>query len=232
LNCIATTSRNWSPPARRSWRGQGGGGSRERGQERVPGQHEPRDPYPDERHHRPDPPAEAGRPDAGAGRPAGKVDTAANHLLAIINDILDVSKIEAGKLVLEEADFSLTSIFDQVRSLIFEQARAKGLAVEVDAGEVPVWLRGDPTRLRQALFNYTSNAIKFTERGSVTLRARLLEDGSDGLLLRFEVADTGIGIPAEKIQPCSTPSSRPTPRPRASTAAPASAWSSRGAWRN
>jgi PAS domain S-box-containing protein len=129
-----------------------------------------------------------------------KVDTAANHLLAIINDILDVSKIEAGKLVLEEADFSLTSIFDQVRSLIFEQARAKGLAVEVDAGEVPVWLRGDPTRLRQALFNYTSNAIKFTERGSVTLRARLLEDGSDGLLLRFEVEDTGIGIPGEKIQ--------------------------------
>jgi two-component system sensor histidine kinase/response regulator len=128
-----------------------------------------------------------------------KVDTAANHLLAIINDILDVSKIEAGKLVLEEADFSLTSIFDQVRSLIFEQARAKGLAVEVDAGEVPAWLRGDATRLRQALFNYTSNAIKFTERGSVILRARLLEDGSGGLLLRFEVADTGIGIPAEKI---------------------------------
>jgi len=128
-----------------------------------------------------------------------KIEGAANHLLTIINDILDVSKVEAGKLVLEDTDFSLAAIFDQVRSLIAEPARAKGLAIEVDAGGVPVWLRGDPTRLRQALFNYTSNAIKFTERGSVTLRARLLADEDGRLLVRFEVRDTGIGVAADKL---------------------------------
>jgi two-component system sensor histidine kinase/response regulator len=129
----------------------------------------------------------------------GKIDTAANHLLAIINDILDVSKIEAGKLTLEQADFSLPAIFDQIRSLISVQARTRGLVIEIDANGVPPWLQGDPTRLRQALFNYTSNAIKFTEQGSVTLRARLLDDTSDSLLVRFEVTDTGIGIAADKI---------------------------------
>ena len=128
-----------------------------------------------------------------------KVDTAANHLLAIINDILDVSKIEAGKLVLEVTDFSLPAIFDQVQSLVTESARGKGLVVEVDAGAVPAWLRGDPTRLRQALFNYTSNAIKFTERGSVTVRARVVEEHDKELLIHFEVQDTGIGIDREKL---------------------------------
>jgi two-component system sensor histidine kinase/response regulator len=138
----------------------------------------------------------------------GKVDTAANHLLAIINDILDVSKIEAGKLTLEQADFSLPAIFEQIHSLIAEQAHTKGLAIEIDADGVPPWLRGDPTRLRQALFNYTSNAIKFTNQGAVTLRARLCpeedpplrqDDSANGVLVRFEVADTGIGIAADKI---------------------------------
>ncbi len=129
----------------------------------------------------------------------GKVDSAANHLLSIINDILDVSKIEAGKLVLEDTDFSLAAIFDQVRSLTAEQVRAKGLVIGVDAADAPPWLRGDPTRLRQALFNYLSNAIKFTEQGSVALRARLLEEGDNGVLVRFEVTDTGIGIAPDKI---------------------------------
>jgi two-component system sensor histidine kinase/response regulator len=129
----------------------------------------------------------------------GKVDTAANHLLAIINDILDVSKIEAGKLVLEDADFSLLSIFDQVQALVSEPARAKGLVLETDPGEAPLWLRGDPTRLRQALFNYTSNAIKFTEHGSVALHAVRLHESGDTVLIRFEVTDTGIGIPPEKL---------------------------------
>jgi two-component system sensor histidine kinase/response regulator len=129
----------------------------------------------------------------------GKVETAANHLLAIINDILDVSKIEAGKLVLEDADFSLPAIFAQVRSLIAEPARAKGLVIEVDAGDVPPWLRGDPTRLRQALFNYASNAIKFTERGSITLRAIVVHGAGGTLLVRFEVKDSGIGIAPETL---------------------------------
>ncbi len=129
----------------------------------------------------------------------GKIDSAASHLLSIINDILDVSKIEAGKLALEDTDFSLSAIFDQVRSMILDQARARGLEIEADAGGVPLWLRGDPTRLRQALFNYTSNAVKFTERGSIVLRARLLGEDASGFQMRFEVEDTGIGIEAGKI---------------------------------
>ncbi len=128
-----------------------------------------------------------------------KIETAGNHLLAIINDILDISKIEAGKLQLEHTNFPLNAVLDHVRSLISDQAQAKGLSVEVDPDGVPLWLRGDPTRLRQALFNYTSNAIKFTERGSVALRALLLADEGDELLVRFEVADTGIGLSAEQI---------------------------------
>ncbi|MBK9019522.1 MAG: response regulator [Sulfuritalea sp.] len=128
-----------------------------------------------------------------------KVDEAAEHLLAILNDVLDLSKIEAGKLELEQTDFSLETVLDHVASMNAAAACARGLEIHLDSGEVPRWLRGDPTRLRQALYNYLSNAIKFTERGSVTLRARLLEERGEGLLLRFEVADTGVGIDAEKI---------------------------------
>jgi len=129
----------------------------------------------------------------------GKIDAAANHLLSIINDILDISKIEAGKLELEQTNFALGSVLDHVQSLISDQARAKGLAVEVEAEGVPLWLRGDPTRLRQALFNFTSNAIKFTEQGGVAIRAILLKDSGDELLVRFEVQDTGIGISASQM---------------------------------
>jgi signal transduction histidine kinase len=129
-----------------------------------------------------------------------KIHSSATHLLSIINDILDLSKIEADKLVLEEADFHLGSIIDHVRSVMADQAAAKGLEVVVDVVDVPVWLRGDPTRLRQALLNYCSNAIKFTRHGTVTLRGRLLEESGDQLRVRFEVQDTGIGISADKLQ--------------------------------
>jgi len=128
-----------------------------------------------------------------------KIDGASRHLLTIINDILDLSKIEAGRMQLESADFHLAAILDNVRSLVAGQAQAKGLALTLDAGSVPTWLRGDSTRLRQALLNYAANAIKFTERGSIALRAQLLEDDGERLLVRFEVADTGIGIAAGKV---------------------------------
>ncbi len=128
-----------------------------------------------------------------------KIAGAAAHLLAIINDILDLSKIETGKLVLEHADFSLATILDHTRSLIAEQARAKGLNSQVDGGDVPLWLRGDPTRLRQALLNLAGNAVKFTEHGSISLRARLLADEANELQILFEVEDTGIGIPAAQL---------------------------------
>lgn len=128
-----------------------------------------------------------------------KVLVASGHLLGIINDILDLSKIEAGKLSLERTDFSIGALFDHVRSLIDEPAQAKGLRVEIDYAGVPPCLRGDSTRLRQALLNYAGNAVKFTERGTITMRARLLRSEGERLLLRFEVRDTGIGIPADKL---------------------------------
>ena len=128
-----------------------------------------------------------------------RIDSAAQHLLSIINDILDLSKIEAGCLSLENTDFALAALLDNVRSLVAEQARAKGLSIAVDGDDVPLWLNGDAIRLRQAMLNYTSNAIKFTERGTVWLRTRLLEDNSEGLLVRFEVQDSGIGIAEENL---------------------------------
>jgi PAS domain S-box-containing protein len=128
-----------------------------------------------------------------------KIDNAASHLLSIINDILDMSKIEAGRLELEQTDFGLAGIIDEVRSIVAEPANAKGLALKVDCEHGHLWLRGDPTRLRQALLNYAGNAIKFTERGTITLRASVLEENADHILIRFEVQDTGIGIAPEKL---------------------------------
>ncbi len=128
-----------------------------------------------------------------------KIDAAAYHLLAIINDILDLSKIEAGRMQLEATDFSLDEVLEQTRALIADAACGKGLAIEVDADGVPVWLRGDPTRLRQGLLNYAGNAVKFTEHGRIVLRARLEEESGALLRVRFEVEDTGIGIAPDKL---------------------------------
>jgi PAS domain S-box-containing protein len=128
-----------------------------------------------------------------------KIDVAANHLLSVINDVLDLSKIEAGKLEIEHEDFELGAVLDHVRSLVSDAAQAKGLVIEIDYQSVPLWLCGDPTRLRQALLNYVSNAVKFTERGRIVLRAVLLGEEGDELRVRFEVEDTGIGIGADKL---------------------------------
>lgn len=142
-------------------------------------------------------PEQAGRLD--------KIDAAGQHLLSIINDVLDLSKIEAGKLHLDCADFHLMAILDAVVSIVGQSAREKGLRLEVDGDAVPLWLHGDPTRLRQALLNFAGNAVKFTERGSVALRARLLAESAEGLLVRFEVADTGVGLTPEKMARLFTP---------------------------
>jgi signal transduction histidine kinase/CheY-like chemotaxis protein/HPt (histidine-containing phosphotransfer) domain-containing protein len=128
-----------------------------------------------------------------------KVDGAAKHLLSVINDILDLSKIEAGKLVIEARDFSVAALLDEVLSLIGEPARVKGLAVTAACPGVPAWLRGDATRLRQGLLNYAGNAVKFTSAGSIALRCRLVEERDGRYLVRFEVRDTGIGIPADAL---------------------------------
>jgi CheY-like chemotaxis protein len=123
-----------------------------------------------------------------------KIDSAGQHLLGILNDILDLSKIEAGRVQMEHDNFHLSAVLDNVQSIIAESARSKGLIIEVDPNAVPVWLRGDSTRLRQALLNFAGNAVKFTERGTISLRAKLLQEDGDELLVRFSVEDTGIGI--------------------------------------
>ena len=123
-----------------------------------------------------------------------KIDSAGRHLLSIINDILDLSNIEAGKLLLETQDFALCAVLDHVRTMISDSAQAKGLNISVDSDSVPLWLRGDATRLRQALLNLASNAVKFTETGGIYLRAKLLGEADDQLRVRFEVEDSGIGI--------------------------------------
>ena len=126
-----------------------------------------------------------------------KIDAAGQHLLSLINDILDLSKVEAGRMQLESADFHLSSIIENTASIIAQAAHDKGLQLEIDMADTPAWLHGDPTRLRQALLNYAGNAVKFTEKGAIALRARLLEERGDELLMRFEVEDTGIGISPE-----------------------------------
>jgi len=128
-----------------------------------------------------------------------KMDAASQHLLSIISDVLDLSKIEAERVDLECVPFHLSAILDGVKSIIAESANYKGLQIEVDGDEAPQWLRGDPTRLRQAMLNYASNAVKFTERGQIVLKAQLLDDDGDDLLMRFSVEDSGIGLSAEQI---------------------------------
>lgn len=128
-----------------------------------------------------------------------KISQASRHLLAIINDILDVAKIDAGKMALQESDFSLSVILDNIRSMISPDAMQKGLQVEINNSAVPDQLRGDPTRLMQALLNYANNAVKFTEQGRIEINVRLVEENDQGYLLRFEVVDTGIGIPQEAL---------------------------------
>ena len=128
-----------------------------------------------------------------------KIENASGHLLDVINNILDISKIESGKLVLEQADFKLDDILENVRSLLQEKAEVKGLSLVMDVSDAQIWLRGDATRLRQCLINYIGNAIKFTMEGTITLRVNQLEDEGGAVGLEFEVEDTGIGIDADQL---------------------------------
>jgi signal transduction histidine kinase/ActR/RegA family two-component response regulator len=128
-----------------------------------------------------------------------KIDNSAGHLLTIINDILDLTKIDAGKLTLEHSNFHMDAVFDDILSMLKEQVESKGLTIKVDRNEVPHWLKGDSIRLRQALLNYVANAIKFTEQGTIFLRSIKLEEHGDEILVRFEVSDTGIGIEPEHL---------------------------------
>jgi signal transduction histidine kinase/CheY-like chemotaxis protein/HPt (histidine-containing phosphotransfer) domain-containing protein len=128
----------------------------------------------------------------------GKIDNAAMHLLQVINDILDLSKIEAGKMALEDTEFSLDEVMERVFGLVSERAREKKLELVLDTDNVPNRLCGDPTRLAQMLINLLSNGVKFTEHGWVRLRVKLLAEDGQRLQLRFEVTDTGEGIAPEQ----------------------------------
>jgi len=126
-----------------------------------------------------------------------KLDIAGRHLLEIINSILDISKIEAGKIQLEDIDVSLESITADIANILEAAASAKHLELKVDNAPQAWRLAGDPTRLKQALLNYASNAIKFTAQGQVTIRSRIEVETPSDVLVRFEVVDTGIGIDPE-----------------------------------
>jgi len=128
-----------------------------------------------------------------------KINTAAEHLLGVINDILDISKIEAGKLVVEEVPVNVNNLLANVSSILSERAKAKNIILQVQSAPFPPNLYGDPMRLQQALLNYAINAIKFTENGSITLRVFAQDESAESVMARFEVQDTGIGISPETL---------------------------------
>ncbi|NMC50996.1 MAG: response regulator [Desulfovibrio sp.] len=132
------------------------------------------------------------------------VRDSATHLLGVLNDILDFSKIEAGRLELERIDFDLRRTLENTAKVLGPEAEARGLYLTLDIDpDVPFFLRGDPMRLRQVVFNLAGNAVKFTERGGVRIDvSRLAQDmvPSGRVGLRVTVSDTGIGIPADKLE--------------------------------
>ncbi|MBI5615871.1 MAG: PAS domain S-box protein [Gammaproteobacteria bacterium] len=129
-----------------------------------------------------------------------KISSSARHLLAILNDILDLSKIEAESLGIESVPFSVTQVVDHVQSMIGHRATEKRLELrtEIEPALATLPLAGDPFRIGQVLVNYLSNAIKFTDRGVIRLGAAIAAEEDTGLLLRFEVEDTGVGLTPEQ----------------------------------
>jgi signal transduction histidine kinase/DNA-binding response OmpR family regulator len=123
------------------------------------------------------------------------IGESAQSLLSILNDILDFSKIEAGKIELESADFSLETTFENVANLIANRAAEKGVEVVIHLDRhIPPVLRGDSLRVAQILLNFANNAVKFTEQGSISLRAKAEPGDGDDIALRIEVQDSGVGI--------------------------------------
>ena len=129
-----------------------------------------------------------------------QIDVSAEHLLGVIDNILDLSKIEAGKFMLDDVYIDIGAVIQRVKTIVEPHIRFKGLHLAVDNTHLPVPLRGDLTRLSQALINYANNAAKFTDQGTISIRARLVEETDSSQLLRFEVSDTGIGIAPEKLE--------------------------------
>jgi CheY-like chemotaxis protein/HPt (histidine-containing phosphotransfer) domain-containing protein len=138
--------------------------------------------------------------DAEQRRFAEIVRTSAEALLDILNDILDFSKVEAGKLELRTQDYDLSSLMSDFSAAMASNAGKKGLAFRCDiAPDVPLFLRGDPGRLRQILTNLAGNAVKFTKEGEISVECALQGESAHYALLRFSVRDTGIGVPRDKM---------------------------------
>ena len=136
--------------------------------------------------------------DGASFEPLNKISKSAHHLLAIINDILDISKIEVDKLMLEEVEFELEKVLEKVTTLVGDKLAVSPveLLFQIDPALLGE-LRGDALRLGQVLLNLVGNAAKFTERGSILVSIRLLDEGVAGLRVRFDIKDTGIGIAPE-----------------------------------
>jgi two-component system sensor histidine kinase/response regulator len=129
-----------------------------------------------------------------------KIRGSARHLLGIINDILDLSKIEAGKLTVEHTEFELEKVLGNVANLIAEKISAKGLELIFDVDKhLPANLIGDPLRLGQIFINYSNNAVKFTEQGEIDIIIRLKEETDKDVLIYCAVRDTGIGLSEEQM---------------------------------
>ena len=133
------------------------------------------------------------------GERLDKLQAASDHLLSVIDAILELSKIEAGKVVLAHEPLQVQSVLDEVWAMLHDRALVKGLQFHRQLKGMPPVLLGDATRLQQALLNYAANAIKFTDRGQVVMVAAIERDDGDSVLLRFEVEDSGVGIEPEAL---------------------------------
>lgn len=129
----------------------------------------------------------------------GKLEAAGQHLLGVIDAILDLSKIEANKVIIEEIPLHVAPLLREAAAMLHDRAHDKQLALNIECADDPANVSGDPTRIRQVLLNFANNSIKFTERGSITLRARIVGETETHIMMRFEVQDTGIGIAPETL---------------------------------
>jgi signal transduction histidine kinase/response regulator RpfG family c-di-GMP phosphodiesterase len=128
------------------------------------------------------------------------IQESADHLLVIINDLLDISRMKAGKMVFQDVNFNLKELMQNIRLLFNERCRDKGIAFEMNFDKkIPAYILGDKVRLSQILNNLIGNAVKFTEKGVVKVNVQLIDEKENKLTIRFKVTDTGIGIPEDKL---------------------------------
>ncbi|WP_306603398.1 PAS domain-containing sensor histidine kinase [Azonexus sp.] len=135
----------------------------------------------------------------------GKLEAAGQHLLGVIDAILDLSKIEANKFIIEEIPLHVAPLLQEAAAMLHDRAQDKQLSLTVECADDPADISGDPTRIRQILLNFANNSIKFTERGRIVLRARVVSETETHTTMRFEVQDTGIGIAPETLPRLFTP---------------------------